>query len=179
MTLFLDCEFTGLDSPNPKLLSIGLVTNSALHAKKGTSSEFYAELAGKAPFSGADTFVLDMVKSQFGLVPVQVARVTDIGRRLGAWLLELAAVGNSELTICYDYDADYELFQEALRSVAMWTKLSGVVKPVHVGHLYGSDEVEQAMEASWMQSFISDGIERHHALADARALRAAFTVVHL
>jgi len=56
----------------------------------------------------------------------------------------------------------------------MWTRIKPVLVPTHIGHLIGETDVRTAMEASWSASFAADGIKRHHALADARALRAGY-----
>src|SRR5659263_378009 len=55
--------------------------------------------------------------------------------------------------------------------------MSPVLTTTHVGYLIGVD-VEKAMEASWRASFAANGIDRHHALADARALRAGYVSMH-
>jgi ABC-type anion transport system duplicated permease subunit len=60
----------------------------------------------------------------------------------------------------------------------MWTRIKPVLVPTHIGYLIGETDVATAMEASWKASFAADGIERHHALADARALRVGYLAMH-
>ena len=105
---------------------------------------------------------------------VETSRI-DIGKRVGAWLLEL---GELSIDILYDFHADMDLLEGSLRAAAIWTRLSPVLVPTHIGYLIGEPDVTTAMEASWIASFAADGIERHHALADARALRAGYLAVH-
>ena len=163
--LFLDCEFTSLE--DPKLLSIALVADDG--------SELYVELTGDSHLKRASTFVIETVTPQFGLVPHAETSRIDIGKRVGAWLLEFS---ESSIDILYDFHADMDLLESSLRAAAMWTRLKPVLAPTHVGYLIGETVVTTAMEASWSASFVADGIERHHALADARALRAGYFAMH-
>ena len=163
--VFVDCEFTSLE--DPKLLSIALV------ADDGT--ELYVELAGDSHLKRASTFVIDTVVPQFGRVPyAEISRI-DIGKRVGAWLQELRP---STIDILHDFHADMDLLEGSLRAAAIWTRLKAVLVPTHIGYLIGETDVATAMETSWGASFAVDGIERHHALADARALRAGYLAMH-
>jgi hypothetical protein len=163
--VFIDCEFT--DLVDPRLLSIGLVCDDG--------REPYVELAGDSYLVDASTFVLDTVVLQLGLIPHAVATQIELGKRVGAWLLGL---GDPSITVCYDYHADMDLLEAMLLSAGLWTRLSPVLKPTHVGYLIGESGVESAMEASWTATFAADGVDRHHALADARALRAGYVSMH-
>lgn len=106
-------------------------------------------------------------------MPYAVATEKEFGQRVGAWLLDL---GHSSIDVAYDYHADFDLLERALQYAGLWERLKTVVRPTHIGYLIGQDDVEAAMELSWMQSFAANGIDRHHALADARALRCGFLV---
>ena len=163
--VFLDCEFTSLEDPN--LLSIALVADDG--------SELYVELAGDSHLKRASTFVIDTVAPQFGLMPHAETSRIDIGKRVGAWLLEFS---EPSIEILYDFHADMDLLESPLRAAAMWTRIKPVLVPTHIGYLIGETEVTTAMEASWSASFAADGIKRHHALADARALRAGYLAMH-
>jgi hypothetical protein len=163
--VFVDCEFTNL--ADPRLLSIGLVCDDGC--------ELYVELTGESHLTDAATFVLDTVVPQFGLMPHAVATQIELGKCVGTWLLGL---GDQSITVCYDYHADMDLLEAGLRSAGLWTQLSPVIKPTRVGYLIGESGVESAMEASWTASFAADGVGRHHALADARALRAGYVSMH-
>lgn len=163
--VFIDCEFTDFESP--ALLSIGLVADNG--------SQLYVELAGESHLAGASTFVLDIVVPQFGLLPHAVATQEELGQRVGTWLIEL---GYSSIDVAYDFHTDFDLFERALQCAGLWERLDDVVRPTHIGYLIGQDDVEAAMERSWADSFAADGIDRHHALADARALRCGFGEMH-
>jgi len=52
------------------------------------------------------------------------------------------------------------------------------LEPVHVGYLLAEPDGVGAALISWVNSKASRGIQRHHALADAIALRARFLAVH-
>ena len=163
--VFLDCEFTSLE--DPKLLSIALV------AEEGR--ELYVELSGDSHLKRASTFVIETVAPQFGLVPHAETSRIDIGKRVGAWLLEFSV---PSIDVLYDFHADMELLESSLREAAMWTRIKSVLVPTHIGYLIGETVVTTAMETSWSASFAADGIERHHAFADARALRAGYFAMH-
>lgn len=109
------------------------------------------------------------------MVPHQPTTRIDIGKRVGALLLGL---GDPSVTVCYDYHADMALLEATLHSAGLWTRLSPVLKPTHVGYLIGESGVDVAIEASWTAPFAADGGDRHHALTDARALRAAYVSMH-
>lgn len=166
--IFIDCEFTSIGVP--ELLSIGLVTD--------TGKELYVELAGESHLAGASTFVLDTVAPQLGLIPDSVSTLPELGHLVGVWLLELVESDTAPLDVAYDYHADFDLLERALQAAGLWDRLQKVLRPTHVGYLIGDDSVEAAIEASWMASFAANGIGRHHALADARALKCGFTAIH-
>ena len=50
--------------------------------------------------------------------------------------------------------------------------------PVHVGYLLDDPLGEEAAVASWSATDKLRGLQRHHALADAWALKARFEAVH-
>jgi hypothetical protein len=164
-SVFLDCEFDALESP--LLLSIGLVVSDG--------RELYVELPDSAFLDDASEFVLDTVVPQFRLVPSAVTTHADLGRLVGDWLIGL---GDGPIAVHYDYHSDFDLLELALEAAGLWIRLKDSLTPTHIGYLIGQPDVEAAMEASWAASFAADGIARHHALADARALRAGYEAVH-
>ena len=163
--IFIDCEFTSIESP--ELLSVGLVADNG--------RELYVELTGESHLIGASAFVLDTVVPQFGLMPHAVATMEELGRRVGEWLLEFF---EQPIDVAYDYHTDFDLLERALQSAGLWERLKDIIRPTHIGYLIGQDAVEASMEMSWAASRIADGIDRHHALADARALLAGFLAMH-
>lgn len=168
--LYVDSEFTSLE--RPKLISFAAVTDD--------SRECYIEVdlegrRGKVMVSESSTFVIDTVLPQLRRYPTAIVPSDQVGHRLADWLLEFGA---QTIYVTYDYSTDFDLMERALRDAGRWDDLSGVLEPTHVAYLLGQPEVEEAMERSWAQSFVDDGLERHHALADARALRAGFHAAH-
>lgn len=167
--LFLDTEFTSFQ--HPEGLSIGIVTEGG--------GEFYAEVnlrtrPGGQLLKRCGSFVRDEVVPQFRRRPHAITESRAIGARLADWLIKLKA---SEFEVVYDYATDYELFERWLKTAPAAHKVARLV-PVHVGYLLDQEEALQAQEDSWSASEAADGLRRHHALADARALRAAFRAVH-
>lgn len=163
--VFIDSEFTSFEMP--ELLSIGLVADDG--------GELYVELAGKSHLTRASTFVLDTVVPQFGRMPRAVANHQELGQIVGAWLLDFR---RPWIDIAYDYHTDFDLLEQALQGAGLWARLKDVLRPTHIGYIIGLVEVEAAMQSSWADSFARLGIERHHALADARALRCGFLAMH-
>ena len=68
--------------------------------------------------------------------------------------------------------------KQALQCAGLWERLKDVIRPTHIGYLIGHMEVEAAMQRSWADSLARHGIDRDHALADARALRSGFLARH-
>ncbi len=178
MIVFLDTEFT--DLLHPELLSIGLVTL--------VGREFYAELdlttdAGKARVMVSSDFVrYGGVLDFWGLVPGASGTEWDMGRRAGEWLLELAArdaQAETRIEVAFDYGMDYELMEYAIRQAGLWDLVREVVLPVNVNPITGTITGELAAEAFFreMSKRGGRGLKRHHALADALALRAAYMAV--
>lgn len=102
----------------------------------------------------------------------------ELGLRVGAWLLELIERGHSSIDVAYDYHADFDLLERALKDAGLWERLKNVLRPTHIGYLIGQDDIEAAIQTSWEKSCAADGVDRHHALADARALCAGFLRMH-
>lgn len=163
--VFIDSEFTSFEMP--ELLSIGLVADDG--------RELYVELAGESHLAFASAFALDTVVPQFGRMPQAVASKQELGQIVGAWLLEFK---HSVIDIAYDYPTDFDLLKQALRGAGLWARLKGILRPTHIGYIIGLVEVEAALQSSWADSYARHGIERHHALADARALRCGFLAMH-
>ena len=170
-TLFLDCEFT--DLAQPQLLSLALVSLDG--------REWYAQWSldcarGSALAGQANSFVQDTVLPQFETLPQSGARSwAEFGQGLVAFL---ESIGTERLEVAYDFHADFDLLESLLRNGGLWATWQTRLEPTHVGYLLGSPDSERAMEKAWHDSFMAQGLERHHALADARALRAAYLALH-
>lgn len=175
MLVFLDTEFT--DLLNPELLSLGLVTLDG--------REHYAELdlttdTGKARVKASSDFVrYGGVLDFWGLVPGATGTEWEMGRRTGEWLLALAEETGTRIEIAFDYSTDYELMEYAIRDAGLWDQVREVVLPVNVHPITGTIDGELAAEACFRElgKRGGRGLKRHHALADALALRAAYMAV--
>lgn len=166
--LFLDTEFRA-SAGSAELLSIGLA---------GDSGEFYAELNDQGVASvlrgrRRNRFLQQKVLPQFGRVPG--ARYTQDGmaQEAARWLQSL---DDGAIEVVYDYSMDFTLL-EGLLAIESGPLLSRLV-PVHVGYLLDDPEGEAAAKASWSATEKQRGLQRHHALADAWALKARFEAVH-
>jgi hypothetical protein len=175
MLLFLDTEFT--DLLNPELLSLGLVTLDG--------REHYGELdltseTGQARVKASSDFVrYGGVLDMWGLVRGAAGTQWEMGRHAGEWLLGLAAESGTRIEVAFDYTTDYELMEHAIRDAGLWERVREVVIPVNVNAITGTIEGELAAEACFRElgKCGGRGLQRHHALADALALRAAYMAV--
>ena len=173
--VFLDTEFT--DLLEPELLSIGLV---ALARQEGPV-ELYVELdlstaIGRTRSKASSDFVRYGVFELWGLVPGATCTQWEMGRRAGEWLQQVAKESGTRVEVAYDYATDYELLEYAIRDAGLWDRVREVVTPVDIGHLTGNIVGELAAEDCF-RNLSKRGLQRHHALADALALRAAYTAV--
>jgi hypothetical protein len=183
MLIFLDTEFTNL--LGPQLLSLGLVTNDAV--------EHYVELdmnseIGRRRRKASSEFVRhEGVLHQWGTIEGAACSEWEMGRRTGEWLLDQAARAKAEtgtqsaemgtrVEIAFDYPTDFELLEEVIRESRLWDQVREVVRPVNVAKLVGTSAGELAAEEAFAK-IRSRGLKRHHALADAWALRAAYLAV--
>lgn len=163
MRVFLDTELTSLQAP--RLIAMGLAASDG--------RECYAELP--ADPSLANEFVRQRVLPQLGIVPARVASSAELGRRIGDWLIALQW---PTIPVVFDFPLDYDLLEQALRDGGRWNRLQGLLVPTRVGQLMRLAAGHEAMVRSWARSLAADGIGRHHALADARALHAGYDAVY-
>ena len=172
MIVFLDTEFT--DLLHPQLMSLALVA--------GDGREHYVELDltsddGRARVAASSDFVrYGGVLDLWGRVPGAGCTAWEMGRRTGKWLLGLAAECGERVEVAFDYSTDFGLLEEAVRDAGLWDRVREVVWPVNVASLVGTVEGELAAEAC-LQQLAPRSLARHHALADALALRAAYLQV--
>jgi hypothetical protein len=168
---FLDTEFTDLVH-NPELLSLGLVTLDG--------REHYVELdlttpEGLARRRGAGAFAKHgPVLEQWGRVPSAACSYLEMGARTAAWLRERAAAAGGRIEVAYDYAMDWELFEYLLRDAGEWEWMRDILVPVDIDHVVARIEGELAAEAAFERIARERDLRRHHALADAWALRAAY-----
>jgi len=172
VSVALDTEFTSL--LDPQLLSIGLVVIE-------TGVECYAELdlrsdQGRQRLDVTPWDVREGVIGQFGLFPEACCDgETSMGRRVGIWLQQLTVSGRQRLELLYDYSTDFELLVGALEACGLWPQLRPLTAGRNVASTTG-DTVGQMTRERCFQMLRArrPPLYRHHALADALALREAW-----
>lgn len=165
--LFLDTEFCE-STRGSMLLSIGMVSGDR---------EFYAELAPevltRVPRRRLTDFLQMEVLSQFGCVPTAAFSTKAMASDAVLWLNGL---GTAKVEVAYDYSVDFTLLEQLLELAP--EPLTTSLVPTHVGYLLEDPDGLQAASNCWDALAATRGIRRHHALADALALRARFVAVH-
>lgn len=166
--LYLDTEFT--DLLGPELLSLGMVS--------ADGDEHYVELDLNDPTSAetlaaASEFALHCgVLEQWGLVPNSAFSRPAMGERTARWVLQQATRFSQPALIAFDYAPDFELLEYLLRDAGQWESVRDVMRPLNVAELASRFDGALSAEAAYA-ALRRRGLERHHALADAHALRAA------
>jgi hypothetical protein len=164
MYLFIDTEFVPSESGKSLLLSIGLCGPRA--------EEFYAEHEVQVD-AGVDPFISDHVLPQLGHGGCVRGTLTEIGDALLHWLRQFQG---QPLELCYDFHVDRATFEELLHLAQTAHALE--VSPCHLGYLLEDEDGAKAADACWAELSRTRGVGRHHALADALALRSRFAAVH-
>ena len=161
--IFLDTEFSALPNsdplvgylPKPKLISLGLVTENG--------ESFYAE---STDFTVR--FCSEFVRHN--VLPILTGpRLQPL--ELGAALNRFLSAQPPNSQIACDYYLDFELLLHALN----W-KLPPNILTDHSNLAWLGDD-DGAIAAS--ERFFSQGRARHHALADAEALRLSWLATRL
>lgn len=155
---FFDTEFNGFRE-HSQLLSIGLVSEDGRAC--------YAELPTTGPhLNGADDFVFANVLTQFQRVPGAGASDRhSMGERVAAYLRSF----EGPLLLCYDYKLDWRHL-EAL--VGAERELLARMRACDIAGEGSTDQVAAAARAR--EECAEFGVNEHHALFDAYALRAAW-----
>ncbi|WP_444633477.1 hypothetical protein [Cupriavidus oxalaticus] len=144
--LYVDCEFT--DFVCCELISIALVSE--------TGDEFYGECSD-FDVSVCSLFVREAVLPQLGQSNTRRHSACDLRDALLHWWRELSSEV-SECLVCVDNVIDWDLLIELLGEVPSgW-------RGILVGHL---------TDPARKEAYFSAHGGRHHALHDARALRAS------
>lgn len=169
MIVFLASEFT--DLLDPQLLSLGLVAMDG--------REHYGELdlktdVGQARVKASSDFVRSSgVLDMWGKVPGAIGTECELGRRTGKWLLGLAAEAQGKVEIAFDDSTDLQLLEYSVLDAGLWDQVRECVLPLNIDVLRVSIHGERAAEECY-RALSKRGIGRHHSLADALALRAAY-----
>ena len=157
--VFLDTEFTQFR--DGQLLSLGLVADDG--------HELYVEVDDSIRHAHASDFCKTEVLSQFGLVPGSAVRDdTAVGARVAGWLASF----ESPLAICHDYKLDWRFFEGALRAAGRWQALAPKLRAEDVAGVAAPGTPGEAAQNAVFDA--GNSLRRHHALVDARALRAAW-----
>lgn len=166
MRVFLDTEFLEADG-QIAFISVGLVSDRG--------HEFYAEVSvneAERLLAGCpNDFARREVLPQLGIVPG--APWTGLSGHLASWFESL---GVAALEVVYDYNADFLLIEQLQAQLGV--PLTASLAPTHVGYLLEDAAGAAAAESCWQAVEYMKGVRRHHALADAFALRARFEAVH-
>lgn len=147
MLIFVDTEFTSL--AEPYLISAGLVAEDG--------RELYFELTGVSPAVCAPSFVQEVVVPLLDgplLTPSQAADQ----------VAEFLAPYESVTLFCDAPRYDVELLRPFLPGRLAWS---------FAVPSFETEADELAYQEAHNQAFV-DGLRRHHALDDARAIRAAW-----
>jgi hypothetical protein len=166
--VFIDCEFT---PDTRRWLSLGAVAQNSM---------FYAETA--------DPEVLALASREFGenVIGSQVLGQLGQGRHLPGAVQSPAAMarafdewtracaGQQPVYICYDYSVDIALLEQGFEEAGItWPEKW---EPGNLAILNEDPTADAARLEAWAQVNIRYGLRRHHALADAVALQAAYFV---
>ncbi len=169
--IFYDSEFTSLDENWRELISIGLVAENSDDA-------LYIELADGWAKSSCSDFSRDVVLPLLGRHQPEVLSRAAAAARIEEWLRARRPDPEASLLFLSDSDIDWALLLALFEPG--WARAQNAVWR-HVGQeLHGinmNPEYEAALEAYFQkraQRLLKRGGERHHALVDARALKAAF-----
>jgi hypothetical protein len=176
--VLIDCELTSL--LNPEVLSVGLVTLDG--------RECYAELnleshVGRARLAETPWEVrAGVIQDKWGLFPEAVCNSDrTIGRRVGEWLLGVAeSDADGRIRLLYDYSVDIELLTGALEECDLCSRVHRLADHLNIAGEAAGIGPELASEATFRAlRRRQPPLYRHHALADALALRAAWRTWHL
>jgi 3' exoribonuclease, RNase T-like len=159
MLVFLDTEFTAFIRPD--LISIGLVAEDG--------REFYAERTDYRQDDCSD-FVRATVLPLLGRVPGAACRRPEFTRRVRSWFEALP----EPAIIIFDYERDWLLLADAYLDGDHQKPPANVGETLHLDRFAITHPLfEQAQNHTYSPDW-----PPHHALADARALRAGYRAWH-
>ena len=157
--VFVDCEFTDL-TEYADLLSVGLVTADA---------ELYIETTD-ALRQMSSGFVRHTVLPLFGRHKPELLTKAAAGVRILEWLeVQREQTGRHQVLLVSDSPWDWQVLQE------LWDPLPKDVVPRMVQYILEPDPLWACHVA--MEKYHAEHMEQHHALVDARALKAGWLSV--
>jgi hypothetical protein len=171
--ILFDCEMTSL--LQPQVLSIGLVTldGRECYAELDLRSEVGRTRLAETPWDVRE----GVIEDKWRLFPSSVCDSDwSLGRRVGEWLLGLAESGSGgRVRLLYDYATDLELLVGVLEECNLWPQVRVVASEKNIADETGRIGCELASEACFRTLRRREPpLYRHHALADALALRTAW-----
>ena len=163
-TVFIDTEFT---PTSKQWLSLGAVCGN---------DSFYCETGDVALLRSAkkefdEAHLQIKVLDQWGKawLPGSVPSLAHCGFLFHQWMSHFT---ESRLFIAYDYSHDMQLLEDAIAACGLsWPKHW---EPCYLGILNDDPAGDTAKEVMWHTMKRHFHLERHHALADAFALQAAY-----
>jgi hypothetical protein len=159
MLVFLDTEFT--DFVRPDLISIGLVAEDG--------REFYAERTDYYT-TRCNEFVRETVQPLLGRVPGAACSSSELTARVRHWFGQLV----EPATVIYDYEWDWRLLAVAMLGRPHSKPPGDFAKQLNLdSHTITHPVFERAQNSTYNEDW-----RPHHALADARALRAGYRAWH-
>jgi hypothetical protein len=148
LKIFIDTEFT--DFIDCHLISLGMAAESG--------DDFYAEVP--YPDKACSEFVREVVIPLLGKIPHAQCAFDELRVKILNWL-DTVREKDDMVEICFDYQADWDLFSEALDyRVPNWCSPRLVARNINELLLYTFRK--------------KHGLPEHHALYDAQANRYAF-----
>ena len=159
MLVFLDTEFP--DFVRPDLISLALVSEDG--------REFYAERTDYHHGACSD-FVRETVPPLLGRVPGAACSRSELTQRLQAWFEQLPVPA----TLVFDFESDWRLLAQAILGRTDNNPPANFGEPLHLGN---SSITHPVFERAQNLIYTPDW-PPHHALADARALRAGYRAWH-
>lgn len=146
--IFIDTEFT--DFIDCHLISLGMAAESG--------EVFYAEVP--YPDEACSAFVREAVIPLLGEIPHSQCAREDLADKVLRWIDSIKG-DEDDVEICFDYQADWDLFIDALdHRVPQWC----------LSRLVASD-IDDALVYAFHRM---NGLPVHHALYDAQANLYAF-----
>ena len=159
MLVFLDTEFTAFVRPD--LISLALVSEDG--------REFYAERTDYYP-EDCNDFVKETVLPLLGRVPDAACTRPELTNRVREWFKQLPEPS----TVIFDYDWDWKLLAVAMLGRPHSKPPGDFAKQLYLDSSAITHPVfERAQNFTYTQQW-----PPHHALADARALRAGYRAWH-
>lgn len=163
------------DPPQLELISLALVsTRGAEHYVELDTTD----LANRSTARRDSNLAQDNgVLAQWGKVPGSATSLEEMGIRTARYVVDQVTQVGQPAQIAFTQARDYDLFKMLLRDAGQWQSVRELVRPLDVSELSRTFDALLGAEAAYEWTH-RRGLDRHHALADAHALRAACYAVN-